>query len=52
MFTSEAPICLMVVLSNWSHSRATAGSWRSGSVTISTSGIPARLKSTSDAPEP
>ncbi len=51
MFTSEAPIWRIVVRSTCSHSRAAAASWMSGSVTISTSGVPPRLKSTSDAPE-
>ena len=46
MFTSEAPIWRIVVRSSASHSRAVAGSRRSGSVTISTSGVPPRLKST------
>ena len=52
MFTSETPSWRIVVRSSVSHSRAAAGSRRSGSVTISTSGVPPRLKSTSDAPEP
>ncbi len=52
MFTSEAPVCLIVARSSWSHSRAEAPSRRSGSLTISTSGVPPRLKSTSELPEP
>ena len=52
MFTSEAPIWRIVVRSSPSHSRAVAGSRRSGSVTISTSGVPPRLKSTYELPEP
>ena len=52
MFTSETPICLSVVRSSWRNSRASAAERRSGSVTISTSGVPPRLKSTTDAPAP
>ena len=52
MFTSEAPIALIVERRSWSHSRASAPLRTSGSVTISTSGVPPRLKSTSEAPEP
>ena len=52
MFTSEAPIWRIVVRSSCSHSRAVAASRMSGSVTISTSGVPPRLKSTRLAPEP
>ena len=51
MFTSETPSWRMVVRSSCSHSRAVAASCRSGSVTISTSGVPPRLKSTRDEPE-
>ena len=50
MFTSEAPIALIVERRSWSHSRASAPLRTSGSVTISTSGVPPRLKSTSEAP--
>ena len=52
MFTSETPSWRTVVRSSCAHSRASAALRRSGSVTISTSGVPPRLKSTSDAPEP
>ena len=52
MFTSEAPVCLIVARRSWSHSRAVAPSRRSGSVTISTSGVPPRLKSTSEVADP
>ena len=52
MFTSETPSWRIVVRSSCAHSRAWAGERMSGSVTISTSGVPPRLKSTSDAPEP
>ena len=51
MFTSETPSWRIVVRSSCSHSRAVAASCRSGSVTISTSGVPPRLKSTSEAPD-
>ncbi len=52
MFTSETPSWRIVSRSSVSHSRASAGSWMSGSVTISISGVPPRLKSTSEASEP
>ena len=52
MLTSETPSWRSVVRSSASHSRAAAGSSMSGSVTISISGVPPRLKSTSEAPEP
>ncbi len=48
MLTSETPSWRIVVRSSCSHSRASAGPRRSGWVTISTSGVPPRLKSTSD----
>ena len=48
MFTSETPICFSVVRRSWRNSFASAGERRSGSVTISTSGVPPRLKSTID----
>ena len=46
MFTSETPSRLSVVRSSVSQSRACSAEWMSGSVTISTSGVPPRLKST------
>ena len=52
MFTSETPICFSVVRRSWRNSRASAAERRSGSVTISTSGVPPRLKSTTDDPAP
>ena len=52
MLTSETPSWRTVVRSSCAHSRTCAGLRRSGSLTISTNGVPARLKSTSDAPEP
>ena len=52
MLTSETPSWRTVVRSSCAHSRASAAPRRSGSVTISTSGVPPRLKSTSEAPEP
>ncbi len=52
MFTSLTPSWRSVVRSSWSHSRACSGEWTSGSVTISTSGVPQRLKSTMLASEP
>ena len=52
MFTSETPSWRIVVRSSCAHSRAWAALRMSGSVTISTSGVPPRLKSTSEAPEP
>ena len=44
MFTSETPSCLTVVRRSCAHSRASAGPRRSGSVTISTSGVPAAVE--------
>ena len=52
MFTSETPSWRSVARSSCAHSRAWAALRMSGSVTISTSGVPPRLKSTSEAPEP
>ena len=52
MLTSETPSWRIVVRSSRAHSAASAALRRSGSVTISTSGVPPRLKSTSEAPEP
>ena len=55
MSTSETPSWRSVARSSVSHSRACSGEWMSGSVTISTSGVPQRLKSTqlrSDAVDP
>ena len=52
MFTSETPSWRTVSRSRRAHSAASAAPRRSGSVTISTSGVPPRLKSTSEAPEP
>ena len=46
MLTSETPSWRSVVRSRISHSWACSGECRSGSVTISTSGVPQRLKST------
>ena len=52
MFTSVTPSWRSVSRSSVSHSRACSAEWRSGSVTISTSGVPPRLKSTIEASEP
>ncbi len=52
MFTSLTPSWRSVVRRRPSHSRACSGLWRSGSVTISTSGVPPRLKSTTLAADP
>ena len=52
MFTSETPICFSVVRRSWRKSLASAGERRSGSVTISTSGVPPRLKSTIECAGP
>ncbi len=52
MFTSETPSWRSVVRSSAGHSRACSGERRSGSVTISTSGVPPRLKSTQLRSEP
>jgi hypothetical protein len=52
MLTLETPSWLTVVRSSLAQVPASAALLRSGSVTISTSGVPPRLKSTSDAPEP
>jgi hypothetical protein len=46
MFTSETPIRRMVACSSRPKSAASLAERRSGSVTISTSGVPHRLKST------
>ena len=46
MFTSLTPSWRSVVRSSFSHSPACSGERRSGSVTISASGVPPRLKST------
>ena len=52
MFTSETPSWRSVTRSSVSHSRASSAERRSGSETISASGVPARLKSTTLADEP
>ncbi len=52
MLTSETPSWRTVVRSRRAQAPASAAPRRSGSVTISTSGVPPRLKSTSEAPEP
>ena len=52
MFTSLTPSWRSVVRSSFSHSLACSGERRSGSVTISASGVPPRLKSTMLASEP
>ena len=46
MFTSDTPSWRSVTRSSRSHSEAWAAERTSGSVTISTSGVPPRLKST------
>src|SRR5215207_7142888 len=46
MFTSETPMLRSVACSSRPKSAASAAERRSGSVTISTSGVPQRLKST------
>ena len=46
MFTSDTPMRRSVAWSRRPNSAASAAERRSGSVTISTSGVPARLKST------
>ena len=51
MFTSETPSWRIVVRNSRSHSPACSAERRSGSVTISASGVPPRLKSTIDASE-
>ena len=43
MFTSDTPICFSVVRSSCAKARASADERKSGSVTISTSGVPPRL---------
>ena len=48
MFTSQTPSWRSVSRRSVSHSRACAAERTSGSVTISTSGMPPRLKSTTD----
>ena len=52
MFTSETPSWRRVERRSMSHSRACAAERRSGSVTISISGVPPRLKSTMLASAP
>ena len=52
MFTSLTPRRRSVLRSSFSHSPACSGVRRSGSVTISASGVPPRLKSTIEASEP
>ncbi len=52
MLTSLTPSVRSVVRSSVSHSRACAAERTSGSVTISASGVPPRLKSTTEASEP
>ena len=52
MLTSETPSWRRVVRSRVSQSCACSGECRSGSVTISTSGVPQRLKSTTLRSEP
>jgi hypothetical protein len=52
MFTSLTPRLRSVARSSFSHSRACSAERSSGSVTISTSGVPPRLKSTTDCSEP
>ena len=46
MFTSDTPMRRSVACSRRPNSAASAAPRRSGSVTISTSGVPPRLKST------
>ena len=52
MFTSETPSWRSVTRSSVSQSRACSAEWMSGSVTISASGVPPRLKSTTLADDP
>ena len=52
MFTSLTPVWRSVVRSSSSHARASSAVCRSGSVTISASGVPPRLKSTMLASDP
>ena len=52
MLTSETPSTRSVERSTFSQSRACSGERTSGSVTISTSGVPPRLKSTTLTSEP
>ena len=52
MFTSLTPSERSVVRRSVSHSRACAAERTSGSVTISASGVPPRLKSTTDESDP
>ena len=52
MFTSLTPELAQRARSSFSHSLACSGARRSGSVTISASGVPPRLKSTTLASEP
>ena len=52
MLTSETSSWRTVSRSSRAQEAAAAAERRSGSVTISTSGVPPRLKSTSEAPEP
>ena len=52
MFTSLTPSWRSVVRRSFSHSEACSAERTSGSVTISASGVPPRLKSTTLASEP
>ena len=52
MFTSLTPSWRSVVRSSFSHSPACSALRRSGSVTISASGVPPRLKSTTLSCDP
>ncbi len=52
MFTSLTPSWRSVVRRSRSHSLACSAERTSGSVTISASGVPPRLKSTTEASEP
>ena len=45
---SEIPSSTTVWRSSWRKRRASSAEWMSGPVTISTSGVPPRLKSTSE----
>ncbi len=49
---SEIPSSTIVWRRSWRKRRASSGERMSGSATISTSGVPPRLKSTSDEPAP
>ena len=52
MSHSDAPIATTVARSRVRNRRASSGERRSGSVTISSSGVPTRLKSTIEPAEP